>query len=186
MALITPNTQIDTINILQEANSAENGDYFLLQRGSTSYKVRKDEIINETVLFDKLYPIGSVYTNATDSTNPSTLLGFGSWTRIGQGRVLIGEGSGTDINSESKTFTNGSSGGEYEHQLTEAELASHSHAVNTGGNSGGFVGQNQGSNHTEGGVAGSRRGGTAQPTGGNQAHNNIQPYLTVYMWKRTA
>lgn len=72
------------------------------------------------------YPVGSIYMSMK-SDNPSTIFG-GTWSAIGQGRVLIGAGSGTDTNDVSKSFTVGSTGGEYEHTLTVDEMPSHSHS----------------------------------------------------------
>jgi hypothetical protein len=135
-------------------------------------------------LIDSLYPVGSIYSNATDGTDPSTLLGFGTWVSFGEGRVLVGGGTGTDDQPtpEVKTFTAGDTGGEYNHTLTEDEIPSHNHTINNmlarniydrdqGG--GGYDPNNPGSILTE-------------LTGGDLPHNNIQPYITVYMWTRTA
>jgi|GEM_PF-1783309 len=127
------------------------------------------------------YPVGSIYMNASDSTSPKILLGFGEWVEFGSGRMPIGFDS-TDGDFDSSEET----GGTKTHVLTEDEMPSHTHAVNTGGVSAGSVGSAQGGNHAEGGSAGSRRGGTAQATGGDQPHNNMPPYIVVYMWKRTS
>jgi hypothetical protein len=125
-----------------------------------------------------VYPVGSIYT-ATVSTNPSTLLGVGTWSAFGQGRVLIGAGTGTDSRSESKAFSAGSTSGAYNHQLTVAEMPSHNHSyvVHLGtGSSGPISLHDRIPQQTK----------TTGSTGGNGTHNNIQPYITVYMWKRTA
>lgn len=124
-------------------------------------------------------PVGSLYFNATDNTNPGTLLGYGTWASFGAGRVLIGVGTGTDANAEDMTFAQGDTGGEYEHTLTEAEMPSHTHDID---------------DRTGNGSGGSRFGSPNSPTatfpsqatGGDQPHNNLQPYIAVYMWKRTA
>jgi len=133
-----------------------------------------------------VYPVGSIYT-AIVSTNPATLLGVGTWSAFGEGRVLIGVGTGTDSQStpESKTFAADATGGEYNHTVTEAEMPSHTHvtnldnkdnlATNTGGQR---VGEDA---NADFGI-----NVTSSATGGDNAHNNIQPYITVYMWKRTA
>jgi len=101
-----------------------------------------------------------------------------------QGRAAVGAGSAND-GTDSCTFTLGTSGGKYNHTLCIAEMPSHTHTVFTGGMAGpGPLGPAQGGNHSEGGAAGSRFGGTAQSTGGGQAHNNIQPYaVTRYIIK---
>jgi len=134
------------------------------------------------------YPVGSVYMNASVATNPSTLLGFGTWVALSAGRVLIGAGEGTDAQPtpETVTFTAGSTGGEYNHTITEDEMPSHSHDQRQ------FV---RGYNVDYGSgwgirpyddVGGSRKTYAVDNSGGDLAHNNLQPYLVVYMWTRTA
>ena len=125
-----------------------------------------------------VYPVGSIYINATVATNPATLLGVGTWVAYGEGRVPVGKAS-------SGTFdTLGATGGAETHTLSENEMPSHSHTVT-------FPRQN-----TSGGggpvhpCMDNGTGGPVYPTvssaGGGAAHNNLQPYIVVYMWKRTA
>ena len=150
------------------------------------------------------YPVGSIYMSM-NSTNPTELFG-GTWEQIAQGRCLIGAGTGTDSRSESKTFTAGATGGEYNHVLTVGEMPSHSHGASSSwtgdhnhvwysgpyGSSGNStsadaagIGANSYSHNTL--SAGSHSHTiTINNTGSNTAHNNIQPYLAVYYWKRTA
>jgi len=80
-----------------------------------------------------LYPVGSIYINASVNTNPSTLLGFGTWEAFGAGRVMVG------INgSEAEFDTLGETGGAKTHTLSEAEMPSHTHSFSaTSGNGGG-------------------------------------------------
>ena len=129
-----------------------------------------------------MYPVGSVYITY-NNVNPGTFLG-GTWERFGQGRTLVGEGTGND-GSTSMSFTSGSTGGEYEHKLTINEMPSHNHKLHARGGptaqtSSPFAANKpitQGSNSY---------GFDVSNTGGSLAHNNIQPYITVYFWKRTA
>lgn len=127
---------------------------------------------------DQFYPVGAIY-QSTVATDPATFMG-GSWQRFGQGRVLVGvdEGDG-DFNAANKI------GGSKTHTLTAQEMPSHSHRLK---NDGKFVGSGGGT----GAGAGIRTGGegyvlddTTAVQGGNQPHNNLQPYVTVYMWQRT-
>lgn len=150
------------------------------------------------------YPVGSIYMSM-NATNPAELFG-GTWEQIAQGRCLIGAGTGTDSRSESKTFTAGATGGEYNHVLTVGEMPSHNHSASssstgdhyhvwysgrygssensTSADSAG-IGANDTSHKTL--SAGSHSHTiTINNTGSNTAHNNIQPYLAVYYWKRTA
>jgi len=125
-----------------------------------------------------VYPVGSVYVNAEVATNPATLLGVGTWVAYGEGRVPVGKAS-------SGTFdTLNATGGAETHTLSEAEMPSHSHSVtyprqNTSGG-GGPVHPCM-DNGTGGPLA-----ATVSSAGSSAAHNNLQPYIVVYMWKRTA
>jgi hypothetical protein len=122
-----------------------------------------------------VYPVGSIYINAAVATNPATLLGFGTWTAFGSGRVLVGVDSG-----QTEFDTIGETGGEKTHALIEAELAAHTHTLNVAqsGTSNSQIVITGGSPLAVAGYIGS--------TGSGTAHNNLQPYIVVYMWQRTA
>ena len=129
---------------------------------------------------DDIYPVGSIYLTA-GSTSPAVLFG-GTWVQISQGRTLIGAGTGTDANDVQQSFTAGSTGGEYTHTLTTDEMPSHNHTIpnkddvyGTGPN---VVNRSYYSTSSATVYTNS--------TGGGQAHNNIQPYLVVNIWQRTA
>lgn len=129
-----------------------------------------------------LFPVGSIYTNYNVSTNPATLLGFGTWTAVSEGRVLVGAGEGTDINAVTSTFTATSTGGEYVHTMTSAEMFPHRHELL--GNS---ILTDPGSvNNTLGGSGTSATNRFTTSVGTGDAFNVQQPYLVVYMWRRTA
>ena len=121
------------------------------------------------------YPVGEIYTTRR-SGNPSSLLGFGTWERYAQGRVLAGfDEADSSFNAQDKT------GGAKVHTLSIAEMPAHTHEVRAGlfnsttdGNFVDTVPTAQGANPV------------TTSTGGGQAHNNLQPYITVFMWKRTA
>ena len=121
-----------------------------------------------------LYPVGSVYINASVSTNPDTLLGFGTWAAFGAGRVLVGlDADDVDFDTVEET------GGAKTHTLTVDEMPSHTHTYN--GNFSSASLQFGNPQDDFGGGANS-----TGATGGGQPHNNLQPYIVVYMWKRTA
>ncbi len=134
---------------------------------------------------DLVYPVGSVYVNATVSTNPATLLGVGTWVAYGQGRVPVGKAS-------SGTFgtLNATGGSETDsHTLTLSEIPSHNHS------NGSFQYLlKSDSNHTlkdsdsTGGEPNLAQQGAIAAAGGGGAHTHdiLQPYIVVYMWKRTA
>lgn len=130
-----------------------------------------------SVLINALYPVGSIYINATNDTNPSELLGSGTWVTFGAGRVLVGLDS-TDEDETNNFSTAESTGGSKTHQLTVNEMPAHTHSYGT------FSQANPAA--TGGSGAYTSITGTTQSTGGDEAHNNVQPYIVVYMWKRTA
>ena len=152
--------------------------------------VNGDLLIKEHPLLDLFYPLGSIYLSTSD-LNPSTFFG-GLWEQIAQGKTLIGVGTGTDINEVSKTFAVGDTGGEYEHTLTIDEMPNHQHDVNdfSYGKQGITVtGYNDASGWNTPSIrslTGAGSSGTlmATPAGKALSHNNMQPYLAIYIWKR--
>jgi hypothetical protein len=136
-----------------------------------------------------LHPVGSIYINATNSTNPGTLLGFGTWTAFGAGRVPVGFDS-TNTLFDTAEETGGSADAivvSHNHTATSTD-SGHTHSVNAGANasnslnSGGTV--NLGATNTGTGYANITT--TIASTGSSGTNANYQPYITVYMWKRTA
>ena len=135
------------------------------------YELSQDRLDTIASIANAIYPVGSIYIS-TSSANPSTLFG-GTWEQV-EDRFLLAAGS---------TYTAGSTGGEATHTLTVAEMPSHSHNANVyyntavGGN--GVYGSNAtGTKYTP--------GSSTVSQGGSQAHNNMPPYIVVYVWKRTA
>ena len=149
----------------------------------------------------KIYPVGSIYMS-TVSTNPATLFGFGTWEAMPAGHVLLAQGK----SSWGTTYNAGSTGGEATHQLTVGELPAHNHtaSTNTTGNHTHqfqLYGPNGNTNlnfPSDYDTNYARNKGTTlsagnhshtiniNNTGSSQSHNNMQPYLTVYMWKRVS
>ena len=120
-----------------------------------------------------VWPIGSIYTSVT-SANPSTLFG-GNWEAFGAGRVLIGlDSADTDFDAVEET------GGAKTHTLTTAEMPSHTHTFTA------FQTISGSNNRTGGGALSASASSTTASTGGGGAHNNVQPYIVVYMFKRIA
>lgn len=129
------------------------------------------------------WPVGSVFLSVV-STNPATLLGFGTWSQIAGGRTLVGQtGSDTDFDVAEET------GGAKTHTLQTSEIPAHSHVQQLPSSAtGNFA---SGTRDTSAGGTGGSPGAVAdalstQNTGGGGAHNNMPPYLVVYIWKRTA
>jgi hypothetical protein len=142
-----------------------------------------------------LFPVGSIYTNATNATNPGTLLGFGTWTAFGAGRVPVGFDSGNAL-FDTAEETGGSANAtlpSHTHTTTVTD-SGHIHTVqggtgfNVAGGGGGIVAINNLTGGTSATTASQVTGiSVANSTEGASATNaNYQPYITVYMWKRTA
>mgnify|MGYP001181404753 CR=1 FL=1 len=135
-----------------------------------------------SAVFDMVYPVGSIYMQMGTSANPVVLMGFGTWVRYGEGKVLVSQsGSDTEFDTLNET------GGSKTHTLTVDELPAHTHThtVQTGRSYSSSIGGPpivQGSNN----VLIYEQAVTTSSTGSGQAHNNIQPYIVVYMWRRTA
>lgn len=128
----------------------------------TRTKEELTELINTTL--DSIYPVGSVYISLT-STNPGTYL-KGTWEQFAQGRTLVGVGSGSD-GENTQSFTVNDTGGEYKHMLTKKELSFIDY--------GALLQQN-------GSVIGVHSHGPGES--GSEKISLMQPYYTVYFWKR--
>lgn len=135
-----------------------------------------------------LYPVGSIYTNATSSTNPATLIGFGTWTAFGAGKVMVG------LDSGDATFsTVGNTGGSkdaivvsHTHTATSTD-AGHVHSAlnQSGAGFGQAGGQVQAfTGNTGTGFASITT--TIASAGSSGTNANLMPYVVVYCWKRTA
>lgn len=143
-------------------------------------------------------PVGAVIEltgNGTSYTgqNPATLFGYGTWVQFAQGRTTIGVGATTDDRGETLNFSDTSDGGEFKHVTTEAEMPSHAHRLlGTTSGSGGVAAlagniipgdDGVGSGYTNSGDGGNQ---LVEDSGSNSPHNNMQPYVVVYKWLRTA
>lgn len=140
-------------------------------------------------VLDNVYPIGSIYMNV-NSTNPGTLFG-GTWEQI-QGKFLLGMSS---------SYPAGSQGGEASHTLTTEEMPSHGHNPANEAGYYGFI-TNSKKAFSIGDMGSQSGSGRYYPyasadfdisrntltgtTGGGKSHNNMPPYLSIYIWKRTA
>jgi microcystin-dependent protein len=146
---------------------------------------------NLTSLLGVIYPIGCIYTETT-GVNPGTTFGFGTWAAYGAGEVLVGYKSG-----DANFGTAGGTGGEATHTLTSSEMPSHGHAIGWN-NGGGYLPANATDPNSVNVLSsnnnafsdrvpnGYYNGAFNQNTGGGGAHNNIQPYIVVFFWERTA
>lgn len=130
----------------------------------------KDKL-NTDDLLNKVYPVGSIYIS-TANTNPNTFIG-GTWVKFAEGQTLIGTSS-TDSD-----FFAGKTGGEKVHTLTEQEIP----IVTPSGQ---FLSQSSGSKWAALSSGSNYGWDSVGSIGGGQPHNNLPPYIVVYMWTRTA
>ncbi len=144
-----------------------------------------DQHILDAEVVDLIYPVGSIYIS-TLSTNPGTLFGVGTWAAFGAGKVLVGlDAAQAEFDTVEET------GGEKTHQLTNAELASHTHEqdsqtrVNLAGSTQQYT-DVSGSQYANTEAAEGAPKTYVAHSGSDTPHNNLQPYIVVYMWKRTA
>ena len=150
--------------------------------GLTNGKVLSaDYVVDEngtkiiTAMLNLVYPIGSIYMSVND-VDPSVLFG-GKWEKL-EDKFLLGSGS--------KAL--GSSGGEENHTLSEAEMPSHKHftaksGIVSAGNAWYF--EKYSTYQSEDSITPGRYwNADTLPAGSSQPHNNMPPYLTVNMWKR--
>ena len=130
-------------------------------------------------VFDLIYPVGSIYINTND-VNPAVLFG-GTWERFAQGRTLVSIGSVRDDAGNVKTFEEGERGGEITHKLTTSELPAHSHNVKVDKLT---TSAGRASHLAVSPILGDYSNFAADSVGSDVAHNNMQPYVAVYIWKR--
>lgn len=137
------------------------------------------QTVGSNFVLDNVYPVGAVYMSM-NSTNPGTLFG-GTWKQV-QDQFLLGASS---------SYPSGSSGGEATHTLTTNEMPSHQHIFARGFDDDNIPDYLGGSSEKYGVRAGMRNETSTtnyytDKVGGGTAHNNMPPYLAVYIWYRTA
>ena len=142
-----------------------------------------------------MYPVGSIYINAGVTTNPATLLGFGTWSAFGAGRVMVGL-NGSDTLFDTLEETGGSKDAivvSHTHTASTNTTGAHTHTFPTyngapysGNNT--FFANDIGSLATQTTASAGDHSHivTVDSTGSSGTNANLQPYITVAMWKRTA
>lgn len=154
----------ETNTTLSQNQSAFNSFKVETNTKFTTTKKELTELINTTL--DSIYPVGSVYISLTD-TNPGTYL-KGTWEQFAQGRTLVGVGEGSD-GTNTQTFAVNDTGGEYKHLISKKELSIIDY--------GALLQQN-------GSTIGVHAHGPGES--GSEKISLMQPYYSVYFWKRVA
>ncbi|MEG0407497.1 MAG: hypothetical protein RR623_01365 [Bacilli bacterium] len=137
---------------------------------------------NSVVTFSQLrsylefYKVGDVYIT-TNSGNPSSILGYGTWQRTAEGKAIVGMSTSTSDPLWTR-FVN-STFGDYDHKLTTTEIPNHNHT---------FIGSISagGGNGADMGIDGQGSQVATSSVGGDQAHNNTQPSMVFNVWLRTS
>ena len=143
----------------------------------------KDVVTHEQLtLFLQTFKVGSVYTTTVDE-NPNTTFGYGVWERFAEGRALVGFSTSISSSIPEWVKMQGKVFGEYEHTLLETEMPRHTHTIGEGSVAPvGGADKIYASGDDKTSVADSYS--TSKPTGGGLPHNNVQPSIVVYFWKR--
>jgi microcystin-dependent protein len=171
-AASTNTTQVATTAFVQTATSAAN-------------------------IADVVYPVGAIFTTVTAYANSAavvTAIGGTTWVAFGAGKVLVGlDAADTDFDTSGSSTGSAGSGGSKTHTLTTAEIPAHKHGSNLriGGGSDVLADTSLLTTVASGDQLDHENTSTTNSTdtsevGGGGAHNNVQPYITVYFWKREA
>lgn len=183
------NEEIDNLNV--KCITSKNNKFSLDSNGNlivnsiTTNNISSSQTnVDQDVIRDFIYPVGSIYMSV-NSINPNTIFG-GTWEQL-KDRFLLGAGD---------TYVNGNIGGESTHQLITSEIPRHTHRIYTNKDSesvfnskpksqsiGVFVNEGQ-AVRINWQYNGSTIARDTEFIGENTAHNNMPPYLVVYMWKR--
>ena len=163
---------VDGTSLELISGGSDDGKLGIKDAGITTAKIAAGALTN------LVYPIGSIFTTVTNYANSAAVvndIGGTTWTAFGAGRVLVGlDSSDTDFDTVEET------GGAKTHTLSVDEMPTHKHqfqtqSINTGVDGGGGTGVRPPDETRD-----------TTEVGGGLAHNNLQPYVVVYMWKRTA
>lgn len=195
--LTAPVTSVSLVQEKVKVSDNDTTEGFLYDKTSAGTGIVLAEALdggNETLqistipstFIDLIYPVGSIYV-ATVSTNPNLLFGTGTWTRIAEGRTLVGEGTGSGLTAR----TAGAEGGLEDSVVVTHQhpaVGNHTHSVGSSTDGTGTASSKSGGAVNVGFTSGSA--GAHQhdaPVGASDGvDTNMPPYLVVYIWERTA
>lgn len=162
---------------------------YMTYQGKTVAEFTGGQNANDVVTHQQLgaklqgYLIGDIYIT-TASGDPRTRFGYGTWERYAEGEVLVGFSTSVSNSVPQWVKTIGSKFGSYFHKLTVEEMPSHVHDVTVFPDKNGHDSSDEGDRGVKG--KGTPMKDAITPTGGDEPHNNVQPSIVVYMWKRIA
>lgn len=159
---------LEKVNALEKSDTSQKEKIESLEKSDTSIQSEMQKY------WETVYPVGAIYLSVSE-INPSTLFG-GTWEQI-EDRFLLASGS---------SYAAGSTGGEATHKLTVAEMPSHKHLVTEQNYNVTLVGNAPTSGAQTGWFYGSGGNSVTGAVGNSEPHNNMPPYLAVFVWKRTA
>jgi len=141
------------------------------------------DAVSKANMADIVYPVGAIFTTVTayaDSAAVVAAIGGTTWVAFGGGKVLVGVDSGdTDFDTIEET------GGAKTHTLTVAEMPAHKHNLAAGSTAGSAYDYGVNLADSQGTTTARNDAIDMESTGGGSAHSIMNPYITVYMWKRT-
>lgn len=153
--------------------------------GNTNTPAAKDVVTFDMLQkYLEIYKVGDIYIT-TNNTNPATKFGYGTWERYGEGRALVGYSS--DVSSATPDWVKqgGRTFGSYTHKLTLPELPIFTAEADDYNTESGTRGN--GTMHWGEGGTGTFQGTwRSKPIGGDQPHNNVQPSIVVFIWRRVS
>ena len=166
------------------------------QIATTAFVQAEIASIAPAITLADVYPVGSIYINAASTTNPATLFGFGTWSEFGAGKVIVGQDTG-DALFDTLQETGGSKDAiavshTHTFSATTSAAGAHSHSLNVYSSTGGPATYLSSGNSVAGGSTGAVSdhthtvSGTTASTGSSGTNANVQPYIVVKMWRRTA
>ena len=188
-ALERGNNLSDLTNVSAAKKNLDLGFIASCSTYSSAFQVSAGKL---ELIAPQAYPVGSIYMNADVATNPNTLLGYGTWTAFGQGRMLVGIGTGIDAAGTSVDFLVSTCGGKYNVALSADNLPPADVTYPAG--AGYFTDGTSFAGTAEHPVMDGPGTPNATPAdiewgqiAGNSSPFSIQnPWITVYMWRRVA